>query len=203
MEDPPNYDNFTGPGTVLYPDLNPRYHDSEERCCPFDCEWDFLRHFDGNSLDFDWMSQPTGNLNTSLPPEFATQSWPNQLDMSLIGNFEEQALPVDLEQPFFMPPTTLGHVQSSLPSPPSSLYTTQNVSASVSSMSSDFLSMPSTQETPFPAPIPPSPDTSASRPSVCHTCAQPFSNFSRLKYVLRFMTYQPPTLITLSQLTTH
>jgi hypothetical protein len=41
--------------------------------------------------------------------------------------------------------------------------------------------MPSTQETPFPALIPPSPDTSASRPSVCNTCAQPFSNSSRLK----------------------
>jgi hypothetical protein len=117
MEDLPNYDNFTGPGTVLYSELNSCYNDSGERCCPLGCEWDFLHFFDGNSPDFDWMSQPMGSLSTNQAPEFATEAWPNQLDMSLIGNFEQPALPVGLEQSLFMSPTTLGHVQSSLPAP--------------------------------------------------------------------------------------
>jgi hypothetical protein len=73
MEDRPNYDNFTGPGTVLYPDLNPRYNNPGERCCPFDCEWDFLRCLDGNSLDFDWMSQPMESLSTNQPLGFARE----------------------------------------------------------------------------------------------------------------------------------
>jgi hypothetical protein len=199
----PIYDNFTGPGAVLYPDLNPWYNDSGERCCPFDCEWDFLHLLDGNSLDFDWISQPMGSLSTNQSPEFATEPRPNQLDMSLVGNFEEPTLPVDLGQPLFMPPTTLGHVQSSLPTPPSSLYTTRNVSASVSSMSSDFLSIPSSQETPFPAPIPQSPDTPTSALYVCNICTQSYPNPPSLKYVLLPITYQPPTLLTLSQFTTH
>jgi len=181
MEDLPNYDNFPGPGTVLYPDLNPWYNDSGEHCCPFGREWDFLHLFDGNSLDFDWMSQPMGSLSTNQAPEFATEPWPNQLDMSLIGNFEQPALPVDLEQTLFMPPTTLGHVQSSLSAPFSSIYTTQNVSASTSSMSSDFLPMPSTQETPFPVPIPQSPNTSASPLHVCNICSQPCPSPQHLK----------------------
>jgi hypothetical protein len=143
------------------------------------------------------------NLSTSQASEFVTETWPNQLDMSLIGNFEQPALPVDLEQSLFMPPTTLDHVQSPLPAPFSSLYTTQNISASASSMSSDFLSVPSTQETSFQVPIPQSPDTSASALYVCSVCAQPCPNSQRLKYVLLPITYQPPTLLTLSQFTTH
>jgi hypothetical protein len=201
MEDLPKYDNFTGPGTVLYPDLNPWYNDSGERCCPFDCEWDFLRLFDVDSLDFDWMSQPMGSLSTDQPPEVATGPWPNQLDMSLIGNSEEPTLPVDLEQLLFMPPTTLGHIQNSLPAPPSSLYTTRNVSASLTSMSSDFL--PSTQDTPFPVPVPQIPDTSAPSLYTCNICAQSCPNPQGLKYVLLSSTYQSPTLLTLSQFTTH
>jgi len=181
MEDLPNYDNFTGPGTVLYSELNSCYNDSGERCCPLGCEWDFLHFFDGNSPDFDWMSQPMGSLSTNQAPEFATEAWPNQLDMSLIGNFEQPALPVGLEQSLFMSPTTLGHVQSSLPAPFSNLYTTRNVSASAPSMFSDFLSIPSTQETPFPVPIPQSPDTSASPLYVCNVCAQSCPTPQRLK----------------------
>jgi len=176
MEDLPNYDNFTGPGTVPYPDLNSWYNNSGERCCPFDCEWDFL--LDVNSLDFDWMSQPMGSLSTDQPPDFATEPWPNQLDTSLIGNFEELALPVDLEQPLFVPLTTIGHVQNSQPGPPSSHYSTRNVSASASS---DFFSIPSIQDMPFPVPIPQSPDTSASPLYVCNVCAQSCPTPQRLK----------------------
>lgn len=203
MEDLPNDGNFTGPGTVIYPDLNPWYNDSGELCYPFGCEWDLLHLFNGNSLDFEWMSQPMRSLSTNQATEFATEPWPNQLDMSLIGSFEQQALPVDLEQSLFLPPTTLGHVQSSLPVPFSSLYTTLNVSASTSSMSSDLLSIPSTQETPFPVPAPQSPDISVSPLYVCNVCAQSCPNPQRLKYVLLPITYQPPTLLTLFQFTTH
>jgi hypothetical protein len=203
MEDLPNDDNFTGPGALLFPDPNPWYNDSGERCCPFGSESDLLHLFDGNSLDFDWISQPMGSLSTNQAPEFATEPWPNQLDMSFIGSFEQPALPIDLEQSLFMPPTTLGHVQSSLPAPFSSLSTTLNVSASTSSMPSDFLSIPSTQETSFPVPIPQSPDTSASPLYVCNVCAQSYPNPKCLKYVLLPITYQPPTLLTLSQFTTH
>jgi hypothetical protein len=181
MEDRPNYDNFTGPGTVLYPDLNPRYNNPGERCCPFDCEWDFLYCLNGNSLDFDWMSQPMESLSTNQPPGFAREPWGDQLDMSPLGNFEEPALPVGLEQPFFMPPTTLGNVTSSLLAPHSNLHPTRNVSASESLISSDFLSIPSTQETLFPVPIPPSPDTSVSPLYTCNINTQYNPNPQRLK----------------------
>jgi hypothetical protein len=181
MEDLQNHGNFPGPGIALYPDLNPCYNNSGERCYPFDCEWDSLHLLDSNSLDFDWISQPLGSLSTNQPAKFATEPWPNQLDMNLIGNFEESDLLVDLEQPFFMPPMTVGQVQSSIPAPHSNVYTARNVSASSYSMSSDSLSVPSTQETPLPVP---SPDSSELPLYGCHICGQSYPTPKRLKYVL-------------------
>lgn len=207
MEDLPNYDNFTGPVPVLYPDpnpdRNPRYNNPGDCCCPFDCEWDFLYCLDGDSLDFDWRSQPMESLSTNSPPGFATELWPDQLGMSLLGNVEELALPVDLERPFFMPPTTLGNVESSLLAPNSNLYPIRNISASESLISSDSLSIPSTQETLFPVPIPPSPETSASPLYARNICNQYHPNPQRLKYVLSPIMCQPPNSLTLPQSTTH
>lgn len=201
MEDLPNYVNFTGPGIVLYPDPNPWYNDSGEHWCPFGCDCDFLHLFDGDSLDFDWMSQPMGSLSIDQSPEFIGETWLNQVDMSLIGNLEQPALPVDLEQSLFMPPTTLGHVQTPLPAPLSSIYTTQNIPAFASSMSSDFLSVPSTQETLFPAPIPQSPDTSASSLHVCNVCAKPCLDSQDLKRHLK--QHDKPVMCTGSPTCTH
>jgi hypothetical protein len=174
MEDLPNYDSFARPGTASYPD-----HDSGERYYPFDCEWNFLHLFNGNSLELDWMSQPMESLSTNQPTEFPTEPWLNQPDMSLIRDFEEPALPVNLEQPLFMPTTALGQVQSL--SSPSDLHTTQNASALASSIPSDFLLIPSTQETPFPVSIPQIPDTTTSSLYVCNICAQSYPNSRSLK----------------------
>jgi hypothetical protein len=194
MEDLPNYDNFTGPGTVLYQDLNPWYNDFGESCYPFDYEWDFLHLFDGNSLDFDWVPQPMGSLSMNQPPVFATEPWPSQLDMSLIGNLEVPALPVDLEQPLFPPPMTFGNVQSFLPATPSNLHSTRNVSASPSSISRNFLPIPSAEETPIPAPFPQSLNISTSSSYTCSNCPKSKQNPRGLKYVLlsSLISRQPP-----------